>query len=40
MGLVSVLKTKKEFNEYTTAQLQAMIHDLAVQEIRESNKVI
>ncbi|KAI9473697.1 MAG: chromatin assembly factor 1 subunit A-domain-containing protein [Benjaminiella poitrasii] len=38
MGLVSILKSKENFNEYTTAQLQAMIHDLATQEIRGTNK--
>ncbi|KAG2232331.1 hypothetical protein INT48_002280, partial [Thamnidium elegans] len=38
MGLVIVLKSKKIFSEYTTAQLQAMIHDVAVQEMRGTNK--
>jgi hypothetical protein len=40
MGLVAVLKANKSFGGYTTAQLQAMIHDLAVQEVRNSSKVI
>lgn len=40
MGLVSVLKSKKIFGEHTTAQLQAMIHDIAVQEMRGENTVI
>lgn len=39
MGLVIVLKSTKVFSEYTTAQLQAMIHDVAVQEVRGANKV-
>ncbi|GAA5798116.1 hypothetical protein HPULCUR_003516 [Helicostylum pulchrum] len=38
MGLVIVLKSTKVFSEYTTAQLQAMIHDVAVQEVRGANK--
>jgi hypothetical protein len=40
MGLVMVLKSTKIFSEFTTAQLQAMIHDIAVQEIRGSNTVL
>ena len=39
MGLVTMLKTKPGFEEYTIAQLQAMIHDLAIQEVRGSSKV-
>lgn len=39
MGLVTMLKTKNEFEEYTIAQLQAMIHDLAIQEVRGSSNV-
>lgn len=39
MGLVSVLKSHKIFSEHTTAQLQAMIHDIAVQEMRGTNTV-
>lgn len=39
MGLVTVLKSKKIFSEFTTAQLQAMIHDVAIQEMRGGNKV-
>ncbi|KAG2199311.1 hypothetical protein INT47_012945, partial [Mucor saturninus] len=38
MGLVSVLKCHKLFSEHTTAQLQAMIHDIAVQEMRGTNR--
>ncbi|KAI7898159.1 chromatin assembly factor 1 subunit A-domain-containing protein [Cokeromyces recurvatus] len=38
MGLVGILKSREKFSEYTTAQLQAMIHDLATQEIRGTNK--
>lgn len=34
MGLVTVIKSKKKFSEYTTAQIQTMIHDIAIQEIR------
>jgi hypothetical protein len=40
MGLVGVLKSNKSFHEYTTAQLQAMIHDLAIQEVRDSKVII
>ncbi|GAN01210.1 hypothetical protein MAM1_0005d00642 [Mucor ambiguus] len=39
MGLVNLLKAKTGFEEYTVAQLQAMIHDLAIQEVRGSSKV-
>jgi hypothetical protein len=39
MGLVTVLKSKKIFSEFTTAQLQAMIHDVAIQEMRGTNRV-
>jgi hypothetical protein len=39
MGLVLVLKSTKIFSEFTTSQLQAMVHDIAIQEIRDSNKV-
>lgn len=39
MGLVTLLKAKSGFEEYTIAQLQAMIHDLAIQEVRGSSKV-
>ncbi|KAK4510797.1 uncharacterized protein ATC70_005231 [Mucor velutinosus] len=38
MGLVTLLKAKTGFEEYTIAQLQAMIHDLAIQEVRGSSK--
>ncbi|KAF1804116.1 chromatin assembly factor 1 subunit A-domain-containing protein [Mucor lusitanicus] len=38
MGLVTLLKAKSGFEEYTIAQLQAMIHDLAIQEVRGSSK--
>lgn len=39
MGLVTLLKAKAGFEEYSIAQLQAMIHDLAIQEVRGSSKV-
>ncbi|KAL9545465.1 hypothetical protein MBANPS3_007140 [Mucor bainieri] len=32
LGLVTLLKAKAGFEEYTIAQLQAMVHDLAIQE--------
>ncbi|CAO3619024.1 unnamed protein product [Mucor hiemalis] len=38
MGLVTVIKLKKEFSECTTAQIQTMIHDVAIQEIRDDNR--
>ncbi|KAL7316834.1 hypothetical protein PS15m_003270 [Mucor circinelloides] len=38
MGLVTLLKAKAGFEEYSIAQLQAMIHDLAIQEVRGSSK--
>ncbi|RCH87608.1 Chromatin assembly factor 1, subunit A, partial [Rhizopus stolonifer] len=39
MGLVGVLKSNKMFEEYTTAQLQAMIYDVAIQQMHGTHKV-
>ncbi|KAI8098081.1 chromatin assembly factor 1 subunit A-domain-containing protein [Gilbertella persicaria] len=38
MGLVGVLKSNKMFEEYTTAQLQAMIYDVAIQQMHGTHK--
>lgn len=39
MQLVGLLKSNKKFIGFTTAQKLAMIHDLAVQEMRDSKTV-
>lgn len=39
MGILGAIRSKKVLRQYTPAQLQAMVHDVAVQEIRDEDKV-
>ncbi|CAO3685900.1 unnamed protein product [Rhizopus microsporus] len=38
MGILGAIRSKKVLRQYTPAQLQAMVHDVAVQEIRDEDK--
>lgn len=39
MGIMNAIRSKKILCDYTPAQLQAIVHDVAVQEVRGNSKV-
>jgi hypothetical protein len=39
MGIMNAIRSKKILRDYTPAQLQAIVHDVAVQEVRGNSKV-